>query len=184
MSQSSDLKAIYDEAWGMLERGVADRRSPARHPTLATVSPDGQPQARTVVLRAASRAAQTVEFYSDTRAAKLAALGKTPLAVVHVWHPRHKLQIRLLTEVNVASGEAVRDKWERVPDMSRAAYGSVPSPGSVIETATLYQHAPVLDQFAVLTCTVGEIDLLHLGDHHRRAVFKRSDGWVGQWVAP
>ena len=89
MSQSSDLKAIYDEAWGMLERGVADRRSPARHPTIATVSPDGQPQARTVVLRAASRAAQTVEFYSDTRAAKLAALGKTPLAVVHVWHPRH-----------------------------------------------------------------------------------------------
>ena len=48
---SEQLDTLHTHAWHRLIRGVHDRHAPARHPTLATVSPDGMPQARTAVLR-------------------------------------------------------------------------------------------------------------------------------------
>jgi hypothetical protein len=55
------LGTLYTQAWHRLVRGVHDRHAPARHPTLATVTPDGWPQARTVVLRAADHAQHTLD---------------------------------------------------------------------------------------------------------------------------
>ena len=43
-----DLAAALVDAKGRLSRGVADRRSPFRSPTLATVGLDGRPRARCV----------------------------------------------------------------------------------------------------------------------------------------
>ncbi len=175
MSDLNDLKAFHGDAWALLERGVADRRSPARHPTFATVSPQGRPEARTVVLRAARRADAEIEVHSDTRAAKIAALEQTPHAAIHIWHPGHRLQIRLMTRVHVAGGASVKAKWDRVPDGSRTAYGAEPTPGTRIAEAGAYTHAPKLENFAVLTCAIEEMELLHLGDPHRRARFLREE---------
>ena len=54
-----------------LLRGVRDRRAPTRHPTLATVTPDGRPKARTVVLRAADKQAGILELHTDLHSAKV-----------------------------------------------------------------------------------------------------------------
>ncbi|MFP3387127.1 pyridoxamine 5'-phosphate oxidase family protein, partial [Tritonibacter sp. SIMBA_163] len=54
-------------------RGVHDRHAPARHPTLATVSPAGMPQARTVVLRGADKQAATLTLYTDVHSDKVRA---------------------------------------------------------------------------------------------------------------
>ena len=56
MSDADDLGNFLGLAWRHLTRGVADARAPARTPVLATVSSEGLPEARMVVLRAASRA--------------------------------------------------------------------------------------------------------------------------------
>ena len=58
-------EGILAKVWGTLGRGVADAKHPARRPTLATVSPEGWPEARTVVLRAASQGAGTVTVHTD-----------------------------------------------------------------------------------------------------------------------
>lgn len=50
-------EGIWESLWRTLERGVADAAHPARRPTFATVSPEGWPEARTVVLRTADRGA-------------------------------------------------------------------------------------------------------------------------------
>ena len=50
---AADLQELQAQVWTRLVRGVRDRRAPSRHPTLATVSPEGKPEARTVVLRCA-----------------------------------------------------------------------------------------------------------------------------------
>ena len=81
---ASDLAQLYAEAWLRLARGVHDRHAPARHPTLATVSPDGRPQARTVVLRAADITAATLDIHTDLRSAKIGDLCATPFAALHV----------------------------------------------------------------------------------------------------
>lgn len=75
-----DLDTLHDQAWQRLIRGVRDRHAPARHPSLATVSPDGFPQVRTVVLRAADRSHQRLEIHTNLFSAKVEDLRHTPHA--------------------------------------------------------------------------------------------------------
>jgi pyridoxamine 5'-phosphate oxidase len=101
---ASDLAGLHSEVWLRLTRGVHDRHAPARHPTLATVSPDGRPQARTVVLRAADKAAGTLDIHTDLRSAKVADLRATPFAALHVWDAAAHLQLRLEAQFTLLTG--------------------------------------------------------------------------------
>jgi hypothetical protein len=180
----NDLAAFFDEGWQHLSRGVADRRAPARHPTFATVSPEGLPEARTVVLRHASRALAFVDVHTDRRTPKVDALKAVPHAALHVWLPRAQMQMRLLTDVEILTGSEIDAVWERVPDGSRVSYGTQPVPGTPIPEGGAYEVNPDRACFAVLRCHLQRIELLRLGDAHRRALYRREDGWSGQWIAP
>ncbi len=181
---AADLDALYAQVWARLVRGVGDRHAPARHPTFATVSPDGWPQVRTVVLRASDPVACTLDIHTDLASAKVAALRHNPRAALHVWDASAHLQTRIELEVAILTGEDVSHIWARVPDPSRQSYGTVPSPGTPIAEALSYAKTPDPASFAVLHCTVRAIDAVHLGPHHRRARFMKADGWAGQWLAP
>lgn len=184
MSDPNDLRAFMDEAWRHLSRGVADGRAPARYPTFATVSSEGRPEARTVALRLADREKSVVEVHTDTETAKIKALQRTPYAALHVWVPRARLQIRLNTQVEILTGGAVEPQWNRVPLASRVSYGTVPAPSVPIPDVYAYDKPAARDRFAVLQCYVTEIDLVHLGDKHRRAIYHLKEQWTGTWVAP
>jgi len=178
------LEVLFSQAWAQLERGVADRRAPARHLTFATVSPKGQPEVRTVVLRAATRSKALLEVHTDSLSAKVSALAHTPCAALHAWIPRARLQIRITAAVTVLTGGDVSGRWQAVPAASRAAYGTRPPPGTPISDADAYEKTANLERFAVLHCQVQDMDLLHLGDPHRRALFTAGDGWQGCWLSP
>ena len=184
MSDPNDLTAFLDAAWQHLQRGVADSRSPARYPTFATVSPDGVPEARTVALRKASRSQAMVEVHTDIVTPRVAALRAHPRAALHIWLPRADLQIRLTTTVEILTGDAVAADWARVPPASRVSYGTVPDPGLPIDHVHAYDKPEVQHRFAVLRCSIDHIDLVELGDKHRRAAFVRRDHWAGTWCAP
>ena len=96
-----DLSQLYAEVWASLMRGVHDRHAPARHSTLATVSTDGRPQARTVVLRAANKMAGTLDIHTDLHSAKVKELRVTPFAALHVWDASAHLQLRLEAHVTL-----------------------------------------------------------------------------------
>ncbi|MEL7131814.1 MAG: pyridoxamine 5'-phosphate oxidase [Pseudomonadota bacterium] len=184
MSDPGDLAAFLDGCWQHLRRGVADSRSPARYPVFATVSPEGVPEARTVALRRASAAEAVVEVHTDIVTPKVVALKMSPVAALHVWLPKSRLQIRLTTRVEILTGEAVEEAWAKVPPASRVSYGTVPDPGVPIEGVFAYEKPPERARFAVLRCAVDHIDLVHLGERHRRAEYRRADGWQGTWLAP
>ncbi|MEM7520861.1 MAG: pyridoxamine 5'-phosphate oxidase family protein [Pseudomonadota bacterium] len=184
MSDPNDLAAFLTEGWQHISRGVADRHAPARHPTFATVSPQGKPEARTVVLRKAQRSEDVLEVQTDTRTPKIAALRANPFATLHVWVPRSDLQLRLNGAVEILTGEAVAEDWKKVPEASRVSYGTMPAPGTPIASVYAYEKPPNADRFAVLRVHLTDIDLVHLGAQHRRAFFARDDGWQGTWVAP
>lgn len=184
MSDPNDLGAFLDEAWQHLTRGVADSRSPARYPVFATVAPDGTPEARTVALRGASQSEGSVEVHTDIVTDKVTALRANPRAALHIWLPKADLQIRLSTQVRILTGDAVQAAWEKVPEGSRVSYGTLPDPGMPIDHVYAYEKPARRERFAVLACRVMLIDLVHLGERHRRGVFRRDDGWKGTWVAP
>ena len=184
MSDPNDLGAFLNLGWQRLSRGVADRRAAARHPVFATVSPDGKPEARTVVLRGADRDSGTVEVHTDGGSDKITSLQSNAHAQVHVWDEKAKLQLRLSTRVSMLSGEDAAQRWTRVPDGSRMAYGASPKPGTPIPNAHDYEKLAQRDWFTVLICEIDEIELMQLIDPHRRAYFKRADDWAGQWCVP
>ena len=179
-----DLSQLYTEIWARLTQGVHDRHAPARHPTLATVTPDGRPQARTIVLRAADKAAGSIDFHTDLRSAKVADLRITPFAAVHVWDASANLQLRLEAHVTLLTGPDVTATWARVPAASRLSYGSTPAPGQPISQALDYTKVADASSFVILRLAVTTIDALHLGPNHRRARFDRCDDWAGMWLAP
>lgn len=181
---AADLSELYAQVWVRLVRGVVDRRAPCRHPTLATVTADGKPQARTVVLRAADKGAGCLDIHTDLRSAKVAELRTTPCAALHVWDDGARLQLRLEATVSILTGSDVASMWAGVPVSSRVAYGSQPVPGQPIAQSLGYTKMPNPADFAVLRLTVQTIDALHLGPNHRRARFDRSADWVGTWLAP
>jgi pyridoxamine 5'-phosphate oxidase len=184
MSDPNDLTAFLDLGWQRLTRGVADRSAAARHPVFATVSADGLPEARTVVLRAASRAEGTVEVHTDAGSGKVASLQARPVAQLMIWDEPCKLQIRVSTTVKIASGEEVAGRWTQIPDGSRMSYGASPPPGTVIDHAHAYTKLASPERFTVLTCKIVEIELMQLAEIHRRAVFRASEDWNGWWWVP
>ncbi len=181
---ATTLEGLHAEVWTRLIRGVHDRRAAARHPTLATVAPDGSPQARTVVLRAADRASATLRVYTDAQSAKMTELRTRPLAALHVWDSGAHLQMRLATHVTVHSGDAVANLWAKLPEEARLSYGCTPAPGQPIPDALAYRKTPDPSVFTVLELRLQAMDIVHLGPQHRRARFSRIEGWAGIWCAP
>lgn len=184
MSDPNDLKAFWNDAWAHLAQGVADGTSPARYPTFATVGPDSVPQARTVVLRGADRAAASVEVHTDIETDKVTALRHTPMAALHIWLPAADLQIRLTARVEILTGAQVDAAWAQVPVTARVSYGTQPVPGTPIAEVHAYEKPADRSRFAVLKCQLTQMDLVHLDVRHRRAVFTAQDGWQGRWLAP
>ncbi len=178
------LDGLHDQVWKRLARGVADRRAPGRHPTLATVDAQGMPQARTVVLRAADREAATLRVYTDRTADKVEEVRNTPWAAIHIWDNVAHLQMRLSATVTILTGEPVLPVWSQLSDHARRCYGFQPGSGAPLADGLDYDRWPDPGAFAILQLQLEQIEALHLGHHHRRARFRRDDQWGGQWLVP
>jgi hypothetical protein len=177
------LTGLFDTAWQHLSRGVADRRHPARHPTLATLSPDG-PELRTLVLRAADRATATLELHTDAASPKAAQIVSEPRVALHLWLPKPRLQLRARAVAELAQGDPAL--FDRLPPEAQANYGGA-VPGTPLD-ATWPGKAgngdggdP--DRFARILCRLTALDVLHLGDVHARAIYRPETGWQGRWIA-
>ena len=174
------LPGLLAHGWDLLEaRGEA-----LRNLAFATVGPQGWPEVRTVVLRGADREAGTLEVHTDRYSSKITSLRDAPMAETLAWDAEARVQIRARAEVFIQTGLSVAEAWAQVPDPSREAYGAVPAPGTPIDDALAYEKPGRFEGFAVLHCRVVALDLVHLGEVHRRARYRREDDWQGQWLAP
>jgi len=178
------LDNFLDFAWAQIYRGKADKKSSARYPTFVTSSVDDFPNARTLVMRRSDRKNNQVEFHTDTASSKMLALEESPRAGIHIWLPKVQLQIQMDVVVEVKVGDITIPYWRDVPTNSRIAYGTIPSPGTVIGGPRAYDHAPDQKRFAVLVCHIQSIQLLLLGTKHIRAYYNKTNNWQGEWLSP
>ena len=181
---AQDLDSLRAELWRRLKRGVHDRRASARYPTLATVSAQGLPQQRTVVLRAADEGAAALRVYTDLHSGKVADLRACPFAALHIWDNAAHLQVRLQAQVSILTGPEIAHIWAQLPEGAKLSYGSSPPPGAALDDALAYEKCPSEAAFAVLHLELHDMEILHLGPQHRRARYRRAGGWQGQWCAP
>ncbi len=180
MSDPTTLPRTLSFVCKALGDGIDDRHAPCRQAVLATVGDGGA--ARMVILRAFTP--WTVEVHSDLAAAKVAQLRAEPRATLLFWLPEAQMQIRLRARFTVLAGTEVADRWTAIPDGPRRAYGGTPPPGTPLLTPDDHTSTPNRDRFAVLSGIIDSIETLHLGDIHRRAIFRRDDGFIGGWIAP
>ena len=178
------LDDFLDFGWAQISRGKADKKSPARHPTFVTSSTDGLPNARTLVMRRFDRKNYQIEFHTDAASSKMMILEENPRALIHIWLPKVQLQIQMDVDVEVKVGDITIPNWRNVPTNSRVAYGTIPNPGTVIESSLAYDYAPSQKRFAVLICHIQSIQLLLLGAKHIRAIYKKTTNWQGEWLSP
>lgn len=178
------LGGLYERVWGTLADGVAQADHAARLLNFATLSPEGWPEARSVVLRSTRPTEAELTVHTDLYSGKIRSLRAHPRAALHVWDASQALQLRFQATVTIQSGDATRALWDKVPDHAQQSYGVTPPPGARIDSALDYVKQPDPDTFAVLNCRIMQIDVVHLGRDHRRACFARSNNWAGQWLAP
>jgi len=185
------LDEIRADAFRLIARGVADRRSPFRTPTLATVGVDGRPRLRTVVLRAFDAAARRIVVHSDVRAAKVTEIGRDARVALHVWDDGGQVQVRLDGMAAVHAGATARPDWDRLHPGSRASYRVRPGPGTAQSDpanadADRVGEDEAFVNFAVIAVELTGMEWLHLArDGHRRAAFTWSDaGHAAAWLVP
>ena len=172
-----DLDGSCAHAWALLTRGVKDRRSPFHTPALATVTQDGLPEIRTVVLRGCDSHARNLRFHTDTRSAKIAEMREQPHAALHFYDPGAKIQLRVRARLERLTGEAYDAAWDNTRPMSRECYQVTQAPGAplsapadvVFDAAATNDGA---DHFAPVVAHVRQIEWLYLAARgHRRALF-------------
>ncbi len=182
---------VWQDTWRRLARATRDRLHAFRHPVVATCSPECGVRARTVVLRQAEPQAARLMLHTDQRSGKLRALASDPSLSWCFYDARQRVQVRAETRASVHVGDAVaRAAWERQGRGARALYAVEPAPATRLAVG----EAPVFDageavafeRFAVVACSVLELDWLHLGrSGHRRIRFEPGDdGWQGSCIVP
>ena len=187
-----DLDAVRAEAFRLLSRGVADRRSPFHTPVVATVGTDGLPQARTVVLRGFEPEARVLRFHTDRRAGKVAELRHLPAASLLFYDAGAKIQVRVAGSAQVHHGDAVAEAaWAKTRPFSRLCYRQAAAPGDIIDGPAhgLDDNGDDgFDQFIIVRVTITTLDWLYLSVRgHRRARFvwpPDNTRPEASWVAP
>lgn len=160
------LIAKPDFLWGYLADIAADSANPARVLTLASVDENGQPQARSVILREAKP--WTLTVYSDRRSPKVEQLKQQPKSQLLLWDRDKRWQLRAVAKAEViTAGAEIEQLWERIKDTQAAQdYLTPQAPGELLDI-----DAPSLEQpqFAILRFHLTEIDWLELRrEGHRR----------------
>lgn len=189
-AHADDLAEVLAEAFRLFARGVGDRRSAFRTPTVATVGPDGAPNVRTMVVRGFDQAARRLTLHTDRRASKIIDIVHMPRVAVHVYDARAALQVRLSARAELHSGDGVaRAAWATSAPASHAVYAISPAPGTEVPApppAPASQEAG-FGNFAVLILSFDTLEWLwlHHGGHRRARFAWGTDGSLhAAWLVP
>ncbi len=118
----------------MLEDGAAVRGAPFRQAAVASVGADGGAEVRTMVLRAADRAARTVHVFTDRRSPKVAELTTEPRCSVLFYDHAAGIQLRLKARAALQrshEGDAAA-QWEALPAGSKICYSQPIAPSMAV----------------------------------------------------
>jgi pyridoxamine 5'-phosphate oxidase len=191
-----DLDGTLAESWRLIARGVADRRSPFHHPTVATIGQDGRPRARTVILRACEPSVRALRFHTDARSAKIEEIGRDGRAALHFYDPQAKIQIRVEGVASIHAADAVAEAaWAGSRVFSRQCYGVSPGPGAPIDSGGGFTLPETTDEatasgrahFRAIVVRASSLEWLYLSHAgHRRAHFawNGEGAWTARWLTP
>lgn len=182
--------SFIDAGLAAFEHALHDPASPLRHVQLATLSPDGAPRVRTLVLRGFRQRPACVELHTDLRAGKVNDIVHCSRVGLLAWSATDQLQLRFDGQARLHHGDDVaQTRWDALSVHGRAAYGRCVAPGTATsdpQDASVPDARTQFGQFAVILVSLVRVDMLRLGagGAQTRAVGCFGDaaieaGWVG-----
>ena len=184
-------------AWTWLAGELTAAVGSAKHGlhllTVATVGTDGQPEARTVVLRHVDPLRREIRFHSDIRSPKVQALRASPKVALHWYDPVLRVQVRVAAAAVIHHGDTVAAAtWNASQPMSRAIYTTAAAPGDALDAFPTGPSAPEADddtglgRFAVVSCRFDAVELLslHAAGHQRVRLHLDRDPVTWTLLAP
>ena len=189
MQHVPELQAALELAIACLAEGASTPGGPWATPTLLTGGPAGA-ALRTVVLRRFSAAERWLEFHTDARSPKMAALLADPAVALHVWDPGRRVQVRLRGMATMLGAAEAAAIWQGLPAVTRDIYAVALAPGTPVASPGMAAHRPdeaaALAIFRVVRVGIEELEWLHLApEQHRRARFTWANGVSeATWLAP
>ena len=186
-----DARDFIDASLASLERALHDRGNDLRNVQLATVSPEGRPGLRTLVLRAFERSPARAEIHSDARAAKIREIAYSGHVVLLAWSAADRLQLRFDGTARLHRADDVaRARWDELSPNARNTYGLAAPPGRPVDAPGDQSHLPPdgqFEQFTVISVALTTVDVLRLEDDggQTRALARfTSDGFDASWIGP
>ena len=177
-----------------LERALREHQGELRNVQLATLSPDGAPGLRTVVLRGFERGGferspASAEMHTDARAAKARDVAGDGRVSLLAWSADDRLQLRFDGVARLHhNDDLARGRWNGLSANARKAYGLRSDPGSPIADPADQRHLPEAaqaGQFAVILVALDGVDVLRLeedgGQTRARGRFAAS-GLTAEWI--
>ena len=183
--------AFIEAALSTLERSARERTGELRNIQLATLSPEGHPSVRTVVLRALDLASATAEIHTDARADKARDIARAARVSFVAWDGGEHLQLRLDGAARLHRDDDVaRDRWDKLPPKGRVAFGLSAEPGTPVADPEDRAHLPGEEQyrqFSVILVSLASVDVLRLepeGAQTRASGRFTSGGIAARWIGP
>ena len=192
--QPVTLQKILDVAWTLIEEGVNESDSSFHLPTIASLSADGFPVMRTVVLRNVDVKQRELCFHTDRRSGKSSELLINSKMCLHFYDASIRTQIRLEASAQLHTADPLAAAaWEASRPFSRLCYSSDIEPGTKVASPP---EAPTpknanenigYANFCLVRVAVHRLEWLHLAAaQQQRAAFEWDGGNppLAYWLAP
>lgn len=184
----TDLPKLIVHIWNSLKSAAENQGHPWRIPALATVSPDGRPAVRSVVLRRALVETFTLVAHTDVRSPKVVDLRVSPATEWLFYDHESQVQIRLQGESRIiTSGTEYEEAWVSTPGVLRPNYNSADPPGSPMGgRKRSSDQSDGKGNFALIASEIFRMDWLQLmPPEHERYLFTRTGmSWEGIGIVP
>jgi pyridoxamine 5'-phosphate oxidase len=177
--------------WFPLYMAAYHRNRKDRAVQVATVSLEGLPEVRTVILRGVSATGEPY-FFSDSRSDKMTALRENPMLELCCWWRSTSEQFRLRGEVTLIAspdgdwGKRRQELWLSQGEDNRALFlGAAPGAPLVKTKERRADEKIAPEQFVLVLLNVHYVDYLRLARPHERKKFWLEDGtWQTTEVTP
>lgn len=188
LADLTDAAGTWASLCRWLHAGAATPTHAYRWPVVSTVSADGTPEVRVVVLRRFDEAARLLVFHTDVRSAKVAELRRNPRCGFLFYDPDDRIQLRVRTTATLHhADEFARREFDAITPINRASYAGLGVPGAEEPPAAPFDYPPkppadeavAFGHFVAVACEIQSADALELHPSgHRRARFEWAGGEV------
>jgi pyridoxamine 5'-phosphate oxidase len=183
LHELKDLSLLERAIWSILEHASFDKKHPMHLCAITTVDPEGYPESRMVVLRAASYATKTLSIHTDIRSGKIESLHHSPYVSLLFWDKTSSVQLRVRCRAILHHKDPLAlEKLLRLSPAESSLYAYEISPGDILEKFEealdfKFRNELIQEHFCWIECTTSYLDFLHLARDkaHTRATFSYEE---------